>query len=277
VVDVRLVLQLFKGSATVRGRLEVVNQAHDHRMRVRLPLGLDGADLLTGTQFGAVHRAAPRPAAVANAIEAPVSTVPVHRFAAAAMGARGLAFLAPGFFEGEWQGGDLLVTLLRATGELSRSDLATRPGHAAWPVPVPAAQCRGPSHLMFALAPVDEALLASGHGVPVLWEDAFVPLQATWLRDATELTPPGDAVELEGHGLVLSLVKPADDGLGTIIRLYSTRPSAVSAELRFGTPRIEAHRMRADERDTTPLPLTDGGRTLRFPVGPLAIATVRVR
>ena len=58
-------------------------------------------------------------------------------------GPRGLAIFAPGFFEYELdRKGDLLVTLLRSVGELSRDDLPTRPGsrrlaggNAAGPVP----------------------------------------------------------------------------------------------------------------------------------------------
>ena len=63
-------------------------------------------------------------------LETPVRTAPAHRFVAAANGARGLAVLAPGFFEYEWTvRGDLVLTLLRAVGELSRkgAELAANP------------------------------------------------------------------------------------------------------------------------------------------------------
>lgn len=277
VIDVRLVLQVFKGSALVRGRFELDNQALDHRLRMRLPLGPAGAELVTGAQFGSVRRPPPSPAAVTNTMEAPVATVPAHRYAASAQGARGLALLMPGFFEAEWQGGTLLVTLLRSTGELSRSDLATRPGHAAWPVPTPMAQCRGHSRVVFALAPVDEALLESGDGIPMLWEDAFVPVQAWWLRDATLVHAPDDSLELSGDGVVLSLVKPAEDGAGVTVRCFNTRRDATQATLRFGRVRPGAARCRADEREPQALQMLDAGKAVVLPVGPLALATAILR
>ena len=85
-------------------------------------------------------------------LETPVSTAPAHGFVAAASGARGLALLAPGFFEYEWTSrGELLVTLLRAVGELSRGDLSTRPGHAGWPTSTPLAQCPGRTRVELAI------------------------------------------------------------------------------------------------------------------------------
>src|SRR5437899_11827699 len=95
---------------------------------------LPGAAAVAGSAFGTVARP---PVTVDPAdfpLETPVRTAPAHAFVAAASGARGLALFAPGFFEYEWTDrGDLLLTLLRAVGELSRADLPTRPGHAGWP------------------------------------------------------------------------------------------------------------------------------------------------
>ena len=133
------------------------NQARDHRLRLRLPTGLRGVESVAGTQFGSIRRL---PGSVRSArIEAlrergglrekPGATDPAQRYVAVARGPRGLALLAPGFFEFELTAdGDLVLTLLRSVGELSRSDLDCRPGHAAWPMPTPsrnASAARGSS------------------------------------------------------------------------------------------------------------------------------------
>src|SRR4029077_8936253 len=121
-------------------------------------------------------------------LETPVRTAPAHGFVAAASGARGLALFAPGFFEYEWTSrGDLLLTLLRAVGELSRSDLPTRPGHAAWPTATPGAQCVGGERIEVGVAAVSEPEVERGDVLPALWEDCFVPLRGFWLRDAVQL------------------------------------------------------------------------------------------
>src|SRR5207248_727068 len=149
-VRVRLVATLHADSPVVRCIIDVDNQATWHRLRARVPTGPAGPP--------------------------------------AAGGPRGIALLAPGFFEYEWTaGGDLVYTLLRCVGELSRGDLPTRPGHAGWPTATPLAQCLGQSRIDLALAPVSQAELERGDVLPALWEDAFLPLRGFWLRDAVDL------------------------------------------------------------------------------------------
>jgi len=268
-VNLRLTVQLFAGSPIARCRLHVDNHAQDHRLRVCLPLGLDGEPLTTGAQFGTMIR--DRRDIEGSPLEAAVVTVPAHRYAAAMRDHRGLAFMAPGFFEAEWLDGDLHVTLLRSVGQLSRNDLDTRSGHAAWPMPTPLAQCLGGSTVAFALAPVQSVA-----DIPGLWEDAFVPLQPIWLRDATDLAEPGDSIELDGEGLVLSTIKPAEEGDGIVIRCYNSTAHAVQGTLRFGRPRSRAVRVRADEQEPVGISLGNAGRTLTFTAAPHAWVTVVV-
>jgi alpha-mannosidase len=252
-IGFRLTAQLFAGSPIVRCKLQVDNSAVDHRLRICLPLGLDGVPLMTGAQFGATER--DQHDVEGSPLEAAVTTVPAHRFAAAIRGTRGLAFMAPGFFEAEWLDGDLHVTLLRSVGQLSRNDLDTRSGHAAWPTATPLAQCPGHSTIAFALAPIDGVSSVPGH-----WEDAFVPLQPVWLRDATDLTPTARSIEVEGEGLVLSTIKPAEEGAALVIRCYNTTGRTVHGTLRFAVPPARLMRARADEREpvATPFSFTAG-------------------
>src|SRR5204862_202573 len=199
--------------------------------------------------FGAVARP---PVAIDPAdypLETPVRTAPAHGFVAAVSGARGLAVFAPGFFEYEWTPrGDLLVTLLRAVGELSRSDLPTRPGHAGWSVATPLAQCPGASRVELAVAPVSQAELERGDALPSLWEDAFLPLRGFWLRDAVELVPTPVDITLEGSGLVLSAVKPAQQGSPLVLRCYNATDRKAAGAWRFGESVKSAHRVLADGR-----------------------------
>jgi alpha-mannosidase len=210
-------------------------------------------------------------------LETPVKTAPAHRFVAAAEGRRGLALLTPGLFEYEWtQRGDLVLTLLRAVGELSRGDLPTRPGHAAWPTPVPLAQCVGASRVELALAPVSQSELERGDVIPSLWEDVFLPVRGPWLRDAGDLAPAPIDVALEGTGLVLSAVKPAQQGSPIVLRCYNATGRKAAGAWRFGEGVKSAHRVRADERESTALVLEGRGRTVRFVAEPYEIVTVLV-
>ncbi|OLC03534.1 MAG: hypothetical protein AUH46_05390 [Gemmatimonadetes bacterium 13_1_40CM_70_15] len=282
-VAARLVVMLYADHPVVRCLLEVDNRAPDHRLRARLPTALGGGSpALAGAAFGTVRRP---PVSVDPAdfpLETPVATAPAHRFVAVAQGRRGLALLAPGFFEYEWtSGGDLVVTLLRAVGELSRGDLPTRPGHAGWPTSTPQAQCLGGHRIELGLVTVQEEELVHGHVVLAHWEDAFVPVSGHWIRDAGPLTPAPVDIALEGAGLMLSAVKPAHAGGsgaggGLVLRCYNATDGKAAGAWRFGEGVKSAHRVRADERDSVALVLENRGRTVRFVAEPREIVTILV-
>jgi mannosylglycerate hydrolase len=276
-VGVRLVVMLYADSPLVRCILDLDNQATWYRLRARVPINLAGVSAVAGAPFGSVTRP---PVALHPSdypLETPVATAPAHRFVAAAEGRRGLALLTPGFCEYEWtRRGDLVLTLLRAVGELSRGDLPTRPGHAAWPTAVPLAQCVGASRVELAIAPVSQSELERGDVIPSLWEDVFLPVRGAWLRDAGELAPPPIDVALEGTGLVLSAVKPAQQGSPVVLRCYNATGRKAAGAWRFGEGVKSAHRVRADERESAALVLEGRGRTVRFVAEPYEIVTVLV-
>ena len=283
-VGVRLVVMLHADSPLVRCILDIENGATWHRLRARLATGLvrDGAGgggtaAVAGTAFGAVARPALVVTPADYPLERPVATAPAHRFVAAADGRRGLALLAPGFFEYEWTtGGDLIVTLLRAVGELSRGDLPTRPGHAGWPTATPLAQCLGTSRVELAVAPISQAEVERGDAIPSLWEDVFLPVRGFWLRDAVALAPAPVDVVLEGSGLVVSAVKPAQQGSPLVLRCYNATDRKVAGAWSFGDGVKNAHRVRADEREAVALVLEGRGKTVRFTAEPHEIVTILV-
>ena len=277
-LDARLIVQLFADSPIVRATLEIDNRNAYHRLRARFPTGLAGIPATAGAAFGAVERPAVTADPAAYPSETPVRTAPAQRFVAAAHGSRGLAVLAPAFFEYEWTpAGDLLVTLLRAIGDLSRGDLPTRAGHAGWPTAIPDAQCIGMSRIDLAIVPVSAGDLEHGDVVPQLWEDAFLPLHGLWLRDAaasSSITPV--SVALEGAGLVFSSIKPAQVGSPTVLRCYNATGRKAAGVWRFAHGVKTAHRVRADEREAVALVLEQRGNLVRFVAEPHEIVSVLV-
>jgi mannosylglycerate hydrolase len=276
-IGVRVVVSLYARSSAVRCTLEIQNRAWNHRLRLRLPTGLPGGTALAGGPFGSVARESIEPDPARYPRETPVRTAPAHRFVAHARRGHGLVLLAPGFFEYELTpGGDLLFTVLRAVGELSRNDLPTRPGHAAWPSSTPLAQCPGYERLQIAFAAVTAEDLESGTVLPELWEDVFLPLRPVWLRQATPLVPREAGVRLEGDGLVFSALKPAEDNDGIILRCYNARATPTEGAWRMTFAVDSAKRVRADEREPSQLTVEDG-RVVRFHAGPHEIVSVLVQ
>jgi 2-O-(6-phospho-alpha-D-mannosyl)-D-glycerate hydrolase len=278
-VGVRLVVMVHADSPLIRCVFEIENRAPWHRLRARVPTGLAGVAAVAGTAFGAVERPAIAVDPALYPHETPVATAPAHGFVAAASAARGLALLAPAFFEYEWTpGGDLLMTVLRAVGELSRADLPSRPGHAGWPTPTPLAQCPGKSRVELALVPVSGPDVERGDVLPALWEDAFLPLRGFWLRDAGAMALAPVDIVLEGAGLVLSAVKPAQQGSPLVLRCYNATDRRAAGAWRFGAGDSvkSAHRVRADERESIALVLEGRGKTVRFVAEPHEIVTILV-
>jgi len=276
-VDVRVVVMLHADSPVVRCILDIDNQATWHRLRARVPTQLAGVPAVAGAPFGSVARPAVVIRAAEYPLETPVATAPAQRFVAVADGRRGLALLAPGFFEYEWtRRGDLVLTLLRCVGELSRGDLPTRPGHAGWPTATPEAQCLGTSRVELALVPVSHAEVERGDVIPSLWEDVFLPVRGFWLRDAGELAPAPIDIALEGTGLVVSAVKPAQQGSPLVLRCYNATGRRAPGAWRFGEGVKSAHRVRADERESTALVLEGRGKTVRFVAEPHEVVTILV-
>jgi len=276
-IDARMVVQLFADSPIVRVSLAIDNRNRHHRLRARLPTGLDGVAAIAGSAFGTVERNAVQVDAAAYPRETPVRTAPAQRFVAAARGGRGLAVLAPAFFEYEWTAkGDLLVTLLRAVGDLSLARLPTRPGHAGWPTAIPGAQCLGTTRIDLALVPVTPSDVERGDALPHLWEEAFLPLLGLWLRDASPLNPLPVDITLEGTGLVFSALKPAQIGSPMVLRCYNATGRKAAGAWRFAQGVKTAHRVRADEREAVALVLEQRGNVVRFVAEPHEIVSILV-
>jgi alpha-mannosidase len=188
-----------------------------------------------------------------------------------------LALLVPGFFEYELEPqGDLLFTILRAVGQLSRADLPTRPGHAGWPMATPMAQCQGVDRLQLAIAPVTEAQVESGTTIPELWEDLFLPIRPIWLRQASPLSIQPTDIRLEGEGLVFSALKPAEHGRAMVLRCYNASPRPTAGAWHLSSLVSIAHRARADEQPLHEIRLSEGSRSVPFHAAAHEIVTIVV-
>jgi alpha-mannosidase len=274
-VTLRIAADLRGDGPAVHCTLHLDNRAENQRLRLRFPLGLRNVAAIAGAQFGQVARpvaTVPRK----QRMETPVKTAPAHRWVAAAKKGKGLAVFAPGFFEYEWTaGGDLVVTLLRSIGELSRADLLTRWGHAGWPTGIPEAQCLGEETIPLGIALVSENDLAAPERMEEIWEDLFLPPIVQWERDCTGDSATGPSVELTGEGLVYSACKAAEQGEGVILRCYNSRETATWGSWHFTTPIAAATKVRLDE--TEEMELTVRGGIIEFKAAPREVVTIRVR
>jgi mannosylglycerate hydrolase len=272
-VGARLVCSLHAGSDVLRCTLELDNQARDHRLRLRCAAPGRVRATTAGAAFGVARRDVSSPRR-AYPRETPVTTAPAHRFVAAHAREGGMVVFAPGFFEYEVRDAAVLVTLIRAVGQLSRDDLPTREGHAGWPIAVPDAQCLGLERLQFGVT------LTSPDPSPATlardWEDLFLPTRAVWVRQSLGLAPVEGGLELRGDDLVFSAFKPSADGRSVILRCFNPGDRPAAGVVAFDAPVGAVVRVTADEREAEPASLAANRRQVSLALAPGEILSLRI-
>jgi mannosylglycerate hydrolase len=281
------------GARHVRFDTTVDNRARDHRLRVRLPfarcLADPGGAVLAESAFGSVRRGPRHDDDPSRWKEQPAGTFAMRRFVAVEDDPCGWAVLTHGLHEyGRDEDGALLVTLLRAVGQLSRSDIPARPHPAGPPVATPGAQCLGEQRMTYAVMPFEPAA-----GSALLLR-AAEELAAPLLARAQQPPPRSDVgrpslpvsfLELEPPSVALTAFKAAEHGDGIVARIVNCGADPVEARLVLGLSVRAVVPVALDERPSssagrgdvaTPPARLDSDGTVVVPLRPGEIATVRL-
>lgn len=274
-----LSVRLDAASRLIRVVVEGENRAGQHRLRVLFPLpwSVAGVPHVADMQYGPVVRTRRKYDTRDFVREWPVATAPLHRYVSVP---GGLTVFPRGLFEYELRAdGVLAVTLFRAVGELSREDLAARPGHAAWPAATPDAQELGPFRAELALA-MDtvgpESSADRWDAIERLAEEFHAPLAGRMLRYGIDVPHSVAGPELRGRGLVFKALKPAEAIDGMVLRCVNVldRPTRGQWALPFRGKR--AFRARLDESRVADARLERKGRAIWFDAKPREVVTIVV-
>ena len=263
-VPVTIEATLDAGSPRVAFAVSVDNRAGDHRLRLLFPTGAALVDTARAdTAFDVITRPAriPVPEKIRN--EAPVSSMPLISMVDAGDAETGATVIGKGLMEYEIVGEEpgIAMTLIRAVGDLSRNDLATRPsGHAGPPVATPGAQCLGLQRFELAFephgpAPLAGELMASAraHNIPPRVITArrpggTGPLTRSFLR-----------VDRRAGDVVLSALKQAEDRSSLIVRLFNPGDEEAHAVLSVDAPIVQAFAVNFLEERQAALTIDNGG------------------
>lgn len=253
-------LSLYPDVPRVDFKLEVVNNAKDHRLRILFPTGLKCGYSCADQAFHVIERSVELPEAK-NWAEPPVPTYPMQSFVSTGDGKNGITLAARGLHEYEVKkDGSIAITLLRCVGWLSRDDLGTRNVTAGPIIPTPDAQCLGKHVFFYSVIPhrgtweTGKAYVqAMQHQTPMrivqVLDHEFAAL-GEWALIYTEfknlvvkkaqapLSPSPFPLErsflsVEPTNVIISGVKRAEDGNGIIVRLYNTTNEKVEGKLKF--------------------------------------------
>ena len=276
-IHLRVRLTLDAGADFVRIAVSGDNRASDHRLRVLLGTGVFDASVYADAAFGTVARVPLTIDPEDARMEMPPPTAPLHRYVSLFGPADGVTIFSDGSTEYEARSdGAVAVTLVRAVSELSREDLPERPGHAGWPVHVPAAQEVGRFTASFAVMPHGARSAVTIDAIERAADDVLLPLVGETLRAALDLPTPTMGVELSGQGLAFSTCKPSEDGEWTVLRCINLTDGTIAGSWRVGSSLHEAREARLDETPGVELPAPLDG-DVRFVARPHAIVTLLVR
>lgn len=222
--EVVTTLELRAGEPMLRVRTELDHRCRDHRLRAHFPLPRPVESSHAECAFAVVERTL---TAEGGPHEVPLPTFVSRRFVDASDGEEGLAILHDGLLEYEvvGDGTELALTLLRATGYLSRSEPALRPNPAGPLDPLEGPQLQGP----FA---VDYAVLAhrGTWGDARLYEladEVLVPLERVRVVGGGDRPPRGRPLRV--RGAVTSAVTRDPGGLA--VRVFNPRETTTTVEI----------------------------------------------
>ena len=260
---VRVTVELRSGEPFVRLSVEFDNRAVDHRFRFHVPLPPDADRTYAEGQFAIVERAI---LVEGGHGERPLPTFPAHGFVAA----DGATVLLEHVLEYELTDGpEMALTLLRATGLISRHVHPYRDEPAGPVIAAPTGQGLGSRRVSFALLPRSEGrpsgavlaaleryrnpfLVAVGHG------DAELNLRST------------DGLSVEGDGIALSSLRRRGDGVEVRLVNETDAPAVARLRGRFGV---------VTSVDLRGLPVGEArraGGSADVALGPWEIATLRL-
>jgi len=293
-VDVVCQVVLKKDTRRIEVRMELDNQADDHRVRVLIPTPFVTDTVVADNQFGLITRTTDDPAMqvweAEKWKEAPVPVYQLMNFAALENGQAGMAVMTNGLREFEVianeteQRDTFALTLFRGIGVLGKENLLLRPGRPSGiKIPAPDSQVRGKIVCEFTLfgfagdhITANVMAEARDNVTPIQCYNK-IPFNAMKLNVGEKNIPLTYSLcSAEKNGLVLSVLKKAEDEDALIIRVYNpSETETVQGDIEFTTPVTEWLETLMDE---TPKPGAVAQQSQNFgALGPCQAKTFRVK
>lgn len=269
--------RLVPGVARIDLTTEVENRATDHRLRAHFPF--HGAEAgWAEAHFDVVARPTVVPPPQPTWAEDPPATFPQRGWTVIeTRTGEGLLVAVRGLPEAETtpdENGNLAIklTLLRCVGDLSRSDLRSRRGHAGPTFATPGAQCSGTHRFEISLVPY------SGGWLTAIPEAAAfrAPLVASSGVPAPGPLPPSaELLHVEPREVALSAVKrPEDRSQGLIVRLWNPTEELLHAGIQPLLPVVAASRTNLREQAGEPVAINEN--RLAIELRPKEVVTLRL-
>ncbi|KQL33540.1 alpha-mannosidase [Bacillus sp. FJAT-25509] len=244
-VEVRIVVNVPKHKPRFDIKLEVDNQAKDHRLRVLIPTGIASAFSESDNQFGSIKRDVVDSAIYVweeeNWDERPDSIYPMLSYVCLSNDDYGVSVLTNSTREYEIVGekfDTIAITLFRSVGFVGKEELVRRPGRPSGiKLPTPDSQMIGKFSLEFAFVKYNMeenvARIAKEYLTPIVAYNK-IPYDAMKLNESGAKTPLEYSFFKErSKNVVLSTLKKAEKVDKFVIRFYNSSENEEYAFLQF--------------------------------------------
>ncbi|MDQ7824481.1 MAG: glycoside hydrolase family 38 C-terminal domain-containing protein [Candidatus Eremiobacteraeota bacterium] len=269
-------VSLFEGLERIDFSLHLKNNARDHRLKVVFPLEI-GEGKLTATAeapFDLVTRSLSRPSS-GGWIEEPARTFPQGRLLLLRDAAHSLALFNKGIPEVEIHRGSkrlqVIMTLIRSVGWLSRHDIIGRGVEAGPKIPTPLAQCIDEFRFSYSLVIAEASREPEHFSAQALCFD--VPLRGTFTsRHKGALPPSRSYLSVKPETLLISAFKKGEHNDSIILRLHNPSGKPLDGTLACGFPAKGYYHVTLNEERTGTLNAIDRP----FNVDPKKIITLEI-
>jgi mannosylglycerate hydrolase len=256
---------------------KIDNQATDHRLRVHFPAPFETSTSWHDGHFEIVECSIERPHIDETWAEPPRPEVPQREFTSINNGQISLTIANRGLPEVEvlsYEKGqtDIVLTLLRCVGWLSRDDLTTRKGQAGpMDVYTPDAQMLGKHTFNYSIIPNDSDWHHSIHHA-----QAFnAPLHAVDTTIHSGILPEKSAmIDNRNKDFIITAIKQAENNAGLILRGYNILSSPINVKLTPWRSFSNAQLVNLDEKMVISLPISSNGE-INIRVDGKKISTIR--
>jgi mannosylglycerate hydrolase len=230
-LGIELHVTLYAGLDRIDCEAIVNNRSRDHRLRVALETPVAAAESIHDTSFGILRRAL-APAEPAGT-EDLYPTGPHRTFTAVESADFTAALMSRGIYEAEVRaapaGSTILLTLIRAVGWLSRSDLATRRGGAGPELETPGAQELGAHRFEFAIAAARGNLRDGG----IIGRAASYAAPPRMFPAQRSFASPQGLIACDNPRIAFSTARPASHAGSWRVRVFSASAETERAQFRF--------------------------------------------
>ena len=279
-LPITVFVSLYSKVPRIDVKVVVENYAKDHRLRVKFPVGVDVDTHFAETHFYVVERPN-KPIYYyirRDGTKAYIATQPTRLWIDVNDGKKGLCVATKGLpeYEVRKKNGEteILVTLMRCIGWLSRSDLLTRPGGAGPHIPTKDSQMIGIWVFEYSIIPHSGTWLeaevyktARNFIVPVLVHEDF--------PHSGEIEPVYSFMKIEPSEAVVSAFKKAEDDDSIILRLFNISGKETEAKITFSSEVAKAWITNLNEEIVSELNSIEGN-TIKVKLGAHKIITLKI-